>query len=120
MINRTTCWLEAIPLTLIEDFHHSLKSSIPACLAGQNWVQSLPLVLLGFRTTPKEDSGCAPAEALYSTQLAVPGEFLDAPELPPTDFLQKMDSTITEFSSSVPHQTHPVPSKPVPKALLSC
>ena len=48
----------------------------------------------------------------YRTQLAVSGEFLDAPELPPTDFLQKIDSAITGFSC-------PVPCKPLPKALLS-
>ena len=72
---------------MIELFYLSFKSSLQACLAGQDWVQHLPLVLLGLRTTPKEDSGYAPDEALYSTQLAVPGEFLDAPDLPLTDFL---------------------------------
>ena len=58
---------------MIERFHHFFKSSLRA---GQDWIQHLPLVLLGLHTTPKEDSVYAPAEALYGTQLAVPGEFL--------------------------------------------
>ena len=83
---------------MIERFHCSLKSSLLAPLAGQAWVQHLPLVLLGLWTTPKEDSGYAPTEALFGTQLAFPGDFLDAPELPPTDFLCKINSAITGFS----------------------
>ena len=104
---------------MIEHFHRSLKSSLRARLAGQDWVHHLPLVLLGLRTTPKEDSGYAPAEALFGTQLAVPGEFLDAPELPPTDFLRKIDSAITGFSGPVPHHTCPAPARPLPRTLLS-
>ena len=72
---------------MIECFHCSLKSSLRAHLAGQDWVYHLPLVLPGLRTTPKEDCGYTPAEAFFRTQLAVPGEFLDAPELPLMDFL---------------------------------
>ena len=63
---------------MIERFHRSLKSSLRARLAGQDWVHHLPLVLLGLRTTPKEDSGYAPAEALFSTQLAFPFPGLSA------------------------------------------
>ena len=49
---------------MIERFHRSLKSSLRARLAGQDWVQHLPLVLLSLQTNPKEDSGYAPARAL--------------------------------------------------------
>ena len=48
-----------------------------------------------------------------------PGEFLDAEDLPQTDFLQKIDSAITGFSGSDPHHTRPAPAKPLPKTLLS-
>ena len=104
---------------MIERFHRSLKSSLRACLAGQDRVQHLPLVLLGFCTTPKKDFGYAPAEALYSTKQAVPVEFLDASYLPPMDFLQKINSAITRFYRPVPLPNRPVLSKPLPKALLS-
>ena len=54
---------------MIERFHCSLKSSLRARLAGQDWVQYLTLVLFGLCSTPKEDSGYALAEALYDTQI---------------------------------------------------
>ena len=93
--------------------------TLRARLAGQDWVQHLPLVLQGLQTTAKKDSGYAPAEALFSTQLAVPGEFLDTPDLPSKDFLQKIDSAITGFSGPVPNHTPPVPLKHLFKTLLS-
>ena len=96
---------------IIKRFNCSLKSSLRAPLAGQDWVQHLLLVHLGLQTTPKEDSSYAPAETLYSTQLAVPGEFPDAPELPQADFLRKINSPLSGFSGPVPHQTHPVTNK---------
>ena len=60
-------------------FFKFLPSSLPSW-AGLS--SSSSLILLGLRTTPKKDSGYAPAEALFGTQLAVPGEFIDAPKLP--------------------------------------
>ena len=41
---------------MIERFYRSLKSSLQARLAGQDWVQHLPQVLLGLIATSKEDS----------------------------------------------------------------
>ena len=35
------------------------------------------------------------------------------------DFLRKINSGITGFSGPVPHYTHPAPSRPLPKTLLS-
>ena len=58
---------------MIERFHHSLTSSLRAALAGPDLAQHYPMVLLGLHTTPKQDSSYVPIEALYSTQLAVPG-----------------------------------------------
>ena len=104
---------------MIERYHRSLKSSLQGRLAGKDWVQHLPFALLGLQTTPKEDSSYAPAEALFGTQIAVPGEFLDAPVLPSPDFLRKIDSAITGFFGPVPHHTRPALAKPLPKTLLS-
>ena len=56
----------------------------------------------------------APAEALFGSQLIVPGEFLDAPDQPSTDFLQKIDKR----SPNSP-DTCFAPAKPLPKTLLS-
>ena len=46
---------------LIERFHRLFKASLTACKHSSNWVESLPLVLLGIRTAPKEDLHCSTA-----------------------------------------------------------
>ena len=83
---------------MIERFHRSLKSSLRARLAGSDWVNHLPLVMLGLRSSPKDDSGFSPAEAVYGTNLSLPGEFLEHSELPPDIFLRKVERAVQGFS----------------------
>ena len=83
---------------MIECFHRSLKSSLRARLAGSDWVNHLPLVMLGLRSSPKDDSGFSPAEALYGTNLSLPGKFLEHTELPPDVFLRKVERAIQGLS----------------------
>ena len=59
---------------LIENWHRRLKSAIMA-KDTVDWVNALPLILLGFRVTVKEDIGATPAEMVYGTTLRIPGEF---------------------------------------------
>lgn len=61
---------------LVERFHRHLKSSLRARLTGPGWIQELPWVLLGIRTSPKEDLGCSSAELVYGEPLTVPGDFI--------------------------------------------
>ena len=49
-------------------------------MAGSDWVSHLPLVMLGLRTTPKDDSGSA--EAVYEANLSPPGECIVHSEFP--------------------------------------
>ena len=50
-------------------FHCHLKSALHA-----NWTNEQPWVLLGIRTTPKEELGCSSAEIVYGAPLSVSGE----------------------------------------------
>ena len=50
---------------LVERFHRRLKDSLRACLAGPQWLQHLPWVLLGLRAAPAEASGITPASSVY-------------------------------------------------------
>ena len=59
---------------LIERWHRTMKAAI-MCQENENWVDSLPTVLLGLRTAIKDDLKCSPAEMTYGTQLSIPGEF---------------------------------------------
>ena len=62
---------------IIERFHRQLKSSIKACHNPITWTDSLPLILLGIRTTLKEDLHCTIAELVYGTTPRLPGEYFD-------------------------------------------
>ena len=62
---------------IVERLHRQLKSALKARLIGPNWMDELPLVLLGLRSIPKEDLGCAPSELVYGTSLRLPGEFFE-------------------------------------------
>ncbi|XP_062555807.1 uncharacterized protein LOC134220724 [Armigeres subalbatus] len=64
---------------LIERWHRTLKASI-MCHETERWTEYLPTILLGLRTTYKEDIGASPAEMVYGSTLRIPSEFFaDSP-----------------------------------------
>lgn len=66
---------------MVERFHRVLKAALRARLTGPDWATQLPWVLLGLRTTPKEDCNISPAEATLKHSPLLPGEFV-APKSP--------------------------------------
>jgi len=102
---------------MIERFHRSLKSSLRARTSSSDWISHLPLVLLGLRAVPKEDTGFSVSEAVYGSPLTIPGEFLDTPELPSSQFLSKMEKVIAGFSVPPPHHVQHSPPAEVPPTL---
>ena len=60
----------------IERLHRTLKAALKARITGPDWLDELPWILLGIRSTPKEDIGASPAEMVYGSTLTVPGDFL--------------------------------------------
>lgn len=61
---------------LIERWHRTLKSAI-LCHNTEKWTTHLPTILLGLRSTYKEDLNATPAELVFGTTLRIPGEFFD-------------------------------------------
>ena len=57
-------------------FHSQSKSYLRARLASSDWVTHLPLVMLGLRSLPKDNSSFSPGEAIYGSNLSLPGKFL--------------------------------------------
>ncbi|XP_068247821.1 uncharacterized protein [Palaemon carinicauda] len=55
---------------MVERFHHTLKAA-----AMTNWFTQLTWVLLGLRTTPKNDLNILAADMVYSDLLVVLAEF---------------------------------------------
>lgn len=60
---------------MVERFHRQLKTSIRASGDKVNWMQQLPLVLLGIRTSFKEDTKHTPSELLYGENIRLPHDF---------------------------------------------
>ena len=79
---------------IVERFHRQLKTSLRARLAGSDWYEHLPLVMLGLRTVPKDDSAFSAAEAVFGSPLSLPGEFLDTPDFPPDSFLRRIQGVL--------------------------
>lgn len=98
---------------MVERFHRQLKAAIK-CHASEDWVEVLPLVLLGIRTAWKEDLAASTAEYVYGEQLRLPGDFFessgqDAPA-DYTDFLTRLQLTMRKLrpTPAVRHGTNKV------------
>jgi hypothetical protein len=89
--------------SLVEWFHRRLKDALRARAAGTDWFLHLPWVLLGFRTSRGEDSEFLPAEAVFGSQLVLPGQFLSAPESLTPSFLKDFQGVL---AGRTPLQTH--------------
>ena len=92
--------------------------ALRSCLAGSDWLLPLPLVLLGLRTAPKDDTGLSFSKAVYGAPLTVPGEFLGSPELPLSSFLCKIKNAVARFGVSLPHHVCHSPPHQLPPALM--
>jgi hypothetical protein len=99
---------------ILERWHRSLKVALRARAAGPDWYQHLPMVLLGLRSQPREDSATSPAEAVFGSQLVVPGQFLSQP---PNDdsFTSALRQAMGTFAP-VP-TVHNTPEGELPRAL---
>nr|XP_037289735.1 uncharacterized protein LOC119184004 [Rhipicephalus microplus] len=62
---------------MVERFHRQLKAALTAP-EEHNWVEALPLILLGIRSTLKEDMGCSAAELVLRHDTQAAGRILCA------------------------------------------
>ncbi|XP_036362146.1 uncharacterized protein LOC118765014 [Octopus sinensis] len=92
---------------MIERFHRQLKSAIRACPDITNWMEFLPLILLGIRIFAKGDMGHSPAELVYSTPLALPGRMITP--VPPRDipgpafYIHRLHAHMSHLSPNALH-----------------
>lgn len=105
---------------MIERVHRTLKSAIMA--RKQNWIDSLPIVLLGMRNMPNEDN-FSPAEAVTGTTFLMPKPMIDE-EAPPVThsriklLAQEMLKLDTKLISE--GRINSTPKSFVPAELKSC
>lgn len=77
---------------LVERFNKQLKTAI-TCHANDNWVEALPLVLLGIRAAYKEDIQASSSELLYGQPLRLPADFFNPQSdetVDTTDFMSRL------------------------------
>lgn len=104
---------------MIERWHHSLKAAI-MCHGRKDWVNVLPMVLLGLRNSYKEDIKTSAAEMVYGTTLRLPGEyFTEEPMECPEMFAQKLRERMRRVRS-MPTAHHIKPRIFIHKELEDC
>ena len=81
---------------MVERFHRTLKAALMSRCNGPVWLSQLPWVLLGLRTTPKDDLNVSPAEMVYGDPLVVPGEFF--PDAPTTTDVARLRGVVGKFA----------------------
>ncbi|XP_050359285.1 uncharacterized protein LOC126779407 [Nymphalis io] len=97
---------------MVERFHRQLKAAI-MCHNDENWVEVLPLVLLGIRSAWKEDISTSSAELVYGEPLRLPGTFFNncpTEIVDCTDFLARLRENIRKLKPTpvVHHGRTPV------------
>lgn len=59
----------------MERFHRRLKGALKCLTGSTHWTKALPMILLGIRTTLKQDLKYTTAEMVYGNTLRLPDEF---------------------------------------------
>lgn len=105
---------------IIERWHRSLKNSIK-CLNTNNWVDVLPTVLLGLRTTWKNDIQATAAEMIFGSTLRIPGEFFIESDqsIAENDFVNELKQTMNNIRP-VPTANHSTSNIFIQKELKDC
>ena len=125
LTDTTVCTISYHPQSngIVERFHRQLKASLKARLTGPNWTDELPFVLLGIRTSPKEDLGCSSAELVYGDTLRLPGEFFyssNAPvNMPSMDFVTQLRGNMRRLRPT-PTSHHSQQQRRTSAALPNC
>lgn len=107
---------------IVERFYRQSKAALKALLVGPDWMDELPLILLGLRLAPKEDLGCAPSELVYSTTIRLHGEFFEGTPADEPDVSDLLTHLHTTMARLWPKQTshRRKPSTHIPVELQTC
>ena len=59
--------------------------------------EHLPWVLLSLRKSPREDSATSASEAVYGSELTLPGQFLEGQDPPTNLFYENLKNWMSVF-----------------------
>ncbi|CAM1305316.1 Uncharacterised protein r2_g1510 [Pycnogonum litorale] len=100
-----TCAYSPATNGIIERLHRQLKSSLMTYNDPANWLEHLPMVLLGIRTSVKEDLKATTAEMVYGSQLRLPGQLIisvPAEIVDPTSFVSRLKNSMQSLRPTAP------------------
>ncbi|KAJ8031654.1 hypothetical protein HOLleu_24913 [Holothuria leucospilota] len=99
---------------LVERFHRHLKAAFKAQSEPYRWTENLPMIMLGIRSTVKNDLGCSSAELVFGCPLRLPGEFIvpveDFSTLDPGNYVDRLRRRMSKLKA-VPPRTSNRPSQ---------
>lgn len=105
---------------MVERFHRQLKAAIRAS-DPLHWSDRLPIILLGIRTTIKEDIGHSPSMLLYGEDIRMPSEISIPTKQDVTDTANFVNTLRVHFEEIRPPNSRKSPSTPyIPKTLDTC
>lgn len=90
---------------LVERLHRQLKSAVTCHANNENWVQSLPWVLLGIRSAWKDDIQASAADLVYGEPLRLPGQFLSPKPDALADYSDLVSRLRCHINQMAPQQT---------------
>jgi hypothetical protein len=95
-----------------------MKDALQSRAAAADWYDHLPWVMLGIRASFREDSEFSLAEAVFGSQLILPGQFINTAKSP--SFLNKLQTTMAgRPPPPTRHNSVPAPSTLLGELLLS-
>jgi len=96
---------------LLERWHRTLKATLMS-YNEERWTKALPLVLLGLRTTLREEFLASPAELVYGETIRLPGDFLqeNSSSLSQTEVISNLQNLFSNIRPVKPsnHAKHKI------------
>ena len=84
---------------MCQRFNKQVESSLLA-FPDSDWVTDLPWVLLGIRSSLKEDLGCSAAQLALGTTVRLPGQYFDEVHVnntSPFEYFDRLNCFISSF-----------------------
>lgn len=94
---------------MIERFHRTLKVALMTRESNENWLKEIPTVLLGLRSSLREDTGYSSAEMTYGTPIRLPGGFFESSAAQLStyeEFVKQIQKDITQMTSIPKRKNH--------------
>ena len=96
---------------MVERFYRQLKAALKAQPNLHSWMDALPLVLLGIRTSLKDNISATAAEVVYGTTFRLPGEFFNPSPITsvpdPSDYVSRLRASVQRICTVSPCLAQP-------------